>query len=62
MSVQDGLIAAIALVNGGRLASHKIKDSQPCGLDLISPWNFCQEAPDYRIFSAMRMSFSFSNC
>ncbi len=62
MSVQDGVIAAIALVNCGRLASHNIKDSQPCGLDLISPWNFCQEAPDYRIFRAMRMSFSFSSC
>lgn len=40
MSVQDGLIAVIALVNCGRLASRNIKDFQPCVLDLISPWDF----------------------
>lgn len=40
MSVPDGLIAAIALVNGGRLATRNIKDFQTCGLDLISPWDF----------------------
>ncbi|MBB6165018.1 putative nucleic acid-binding protein [Rhizobium wenxiniae] len=40
MSVQDGVIAAIALVNCGRLAGRNIKDFQPCGLDLISPWDF----------------------
>ncbi|TNM63901.1 type II toxin-antitoxin system VapC family toxin [Aliirhizobium smilacinae] len=40
MSVPDGLIAAIALINGGRLATRNLKDFQGCGLDLISPWNF----------------------
>jgi len=30
MSAPDGMIAAIARVNGGRLA----------GLDLVSPWDF----------------------
>ncbi|WP_313602970.1 type II toxin-antitoxin system VapC family toxin [Rhizobium sp.] len=40
ISVPDGLIAAIALVNGGRLATRNIKDFQGCGLSLISPWEF----------------------
>lgn len=40
MSMPDGLIAAIALINGGRLATRNIRDFQSCGLDLISPWDF----------------------
>lgn len=38
MSVPDGMIAAIALVNGGRLATRNIRDFETTGLDLISPW------------------------
>lgn len=38
MSVQDGMIAAIALVNGGRLATRNLRDFQTTTLDLISPW------------------------
>ncbi|WP_421950668.1 type II toxin-antitoxin system VapC family toxin [Pelagibacterium sp.] len=34
----DGMIAAIALVNGGRLATRNIRDFETTGLDLISPW------------------------
>jgi len=40
MSPQDGLIAAIAQVNGGRLATRNLKDFATTGLDLISPWDF----------------------
>lgn len=38
MSVPDGMIAAIALVNGGRLATRNIRDFETTGLDLVSPW------------------------
>lgn len=40
MSAQDGMIAAIAQVHGGRLATRNIKDFVDTGLDLIDPWNF----------------------
>jgi predicted nucleic acid-binding protein len=40
MSVPDGMIAAIAKVNGGRLATRNLKDFRTTGLDLISPWDF----------------------
>lgn len=40
MSVQDGMIAAIARVNGGRLATRNLKDFETAGLDLTSPWEF----------------------
>ena len=40
MSAPDGLIAAIALVNGGRLATRNLTDFETTGLDLISPWDF----------------------
>ncbi|MBD0416083.1 type II toxin-antitoxin system VapC family toxin [Oryzicola mucosus] len=40
MSAPDGMIAAIAKVNGGRLATRNLKDFQTTGLDLISPWDF----------------------
>ena len=40
MSAPDGMIAAIAKVNGGRLATRNLKDFEPIGLDLVSPWAF----------------------
>lgn len=40
MSVPDGMIAAVALVNGGRLATRNLTDFETTGLDLISPWEF----------------------
>jgi hypothetical protein len=40
MSAPDGMIAAIARVNGGRVATRNVADFQTTGLDLISPWEF----------------------
>jgi len=40
MSAPDGMIAAIARVNGGRLATRNLADFRTTGLDLISPWDF----------------------
>lgn len=40
MSVPDGMIAAIAQVNGGRLATRNLVDFETAGLDLVSPWDF----------------------
>ncbi|WP_267549044.1 type II toxin-antitoxin system VapC family toxin [Rhizobium rhizogenes] len=40
MSTADGMIAAIAHVNGGRLATRNLNDFQTTGLELISPWEF----------------------
>lgn len=40
MSAPDGMIAAIARVNGGRLATRNLNDFQTAGLELISPWEF----------------------
>ena len=40
MSAPDGMIAAIARVNGGKLATRNLTDFATTGLDLISPWNF----------------------
>ncbi|PDT39688.1 MULTISPECIES: type II toxin-antitoxin system VapC family toxin [Sinorhizobium] len=40
MSAPDGLIAAIARVNGGRLATRNLANFATTGLDLISPWDF----------------------
>ena len=40
MSAPDGMIAAIAQVNGGRLATRNLKDFETTGLELMSPWNF----------------------
>ncbi|HEY0123056.1 MAG TPA: type II toxin-antitoxin system VapC family toxin [Rhizobium sp.] len=40
MSTADGMIAAIARVNGGRLATRNLPDFQTTGLELISPWEF----------------------
>lgn len=38
MSAADGMIAAIARVNGGRLATRNLADFRTTGLDLVSPW------------------------
>ncbi|NLS19370.1 type II toxin-antitoxin system VapC family toxin [Rhizobium sp. P40RR-XXII] len=40
MSTADGMIAAIARVNGGRLATRNLPDFHTTGLELISPWEF----------------------
>jgi predicted nucleic acid-binding protein len=40
MSAPDGMIAAIARVNGGRLATRNLDDFGPANLELISPWDF----------------------
>jgi len=40
MSAPDGMIAAIARVNGARLATRKLADFRTCGLKLVSPWDF----------------------
>jgi predicted nucleic acid-binding protein len=37
MSAPDGMIAAIARVNGGRLATRNLTDFETTGLDLTSP-------------------------
>lgn len=39
MTAPDGMIAAIALVNGGRLATRNLADFKTTGLDLVSPWS-----------------------
>ncbi|MEW6631890.1 MAG: type II toxin-antitoxin system VapC family toxin [Pseudomonadota bacterium] len=40
MSAPDGMIAAIARVNGARLATRNLSDFGSAGLDLVSPWDF----------------------
>ncbi|WP_349436459.1 type II toxin-antitoxin system VapC family toxin [Pararhizobium sp. A13] len=40
MSAPDGMIAAIARVNGGRLATRNLADFRATGLELVSPWDF----------------------
>jgi predicted nucleic acid-binding protein len=40
MSAPDGMIAAIARINGGRLATRNTVDFATTGLELISPWDF----------------------
>ncbi|WP_306050985.1 type II toxin-antitoxin system VapC family toxin [Oceaniradius stylonematis] len=40
MSAPDGMIAAIARINGGRLATRNLTDFETTGLDLTSPWDF----------------------
>lgn len=39
MSAPDGMIAAIARANGGRLATCNLADFRTTGLDVVSPWN-----------------------
>ena len=38
MSTSDGMIAAIARVNGGRLATRNGSAFESAGLDIVSPW------------------------
>ncbi len=40
LSAPDGMIAAIARVNSGRLATRNMSDFQTTGLELVSPWDF----------------------
>ena len=40
MTAPDGMIAAIARINGGRLATRNLSDFETTGLELICPWNF----------------------
>jgi predicted nucleic acid-binding protein len=40
MSAPDGMIAAIARVNGGRLATRNLADFRTTGVELLSPWDF----------------------
>ena len=40
MSAPDGMIAAIARVNRGRLATRNLADFATAGLELVSPWDF----------------------
>lgn len=39
MSAADGMIAAIALINGGRLATRNVRDFKETGLTIIDPWD-----------------------
>ena len=38
MSGADGMIAAVALINGGRLATRNVRDFKDTGLTVINPW------------------------
>jgi hypothetical protein len=40
MAAPDGMIAAIARINGGRLATRNLPDFETTGLELICPWDF----------------------
>jgi len=40
MTAPDGMIAAIARLNGGRLATRNLPDFETTGLELICPWDF----------------------
>lgn len=40
MSAPDGMIAAIARVNGGKLATRNLADFRHAGVELVSPWDF----------------------
>ena len=40
MSVPDGMIAAIAKVNGGKLATRNVPEFATTGLNIVSPWEF----------------------
>jgi len=38
LSAPDGMIAAIAIVNGGRLATRNVRDFAEVPVDLVNPW------------------------
>jgi predicted nucleic acid-binding protein len=40
MSAPDGMIAAIARVNEGRLATRNLADFRGTGVETVSPWEF----------------------
>jgi len=40
MTAPDGMIAAIARINGASLATRNLTDFVTTGLELISPWDF----------------------
>ena len=40
MTAPDGMIAAIARINGGRLATRNLSDFETTRLELIRPWDF----------------------
>jgi predicted nucleic acid-binding protein len=40
MSAPDAMIAAVARVNGGRLATRNLKGFETTGLNLLCPWDF----------------------
>lgn len=40
MSAPDGMIAAIARVNGGRLATRNTRDFAGTGIEVVDPWAF----------------------
>ena len=40
MSAPDGMIAAIARINGGRLATRNSSHFATTGLDVVCPWDF----------------------
>jgi predicted nucleic acid-binding protein len=40
MTTPDGMIAAIARINGARFATRNLIDFATTGLDLICPWDF----------------------
>ena len=39
MSAQDGMIAAIARVQGGKLATRNVRDFEHAGVDIVNPWS-----------------------
>ncbi len=40
MATTDGMVAAIARINGGRLARRNLADFATTRLDVVSPWDF----------------------
>ena len=38
LTVEDGMVAAICLTRGARLATHNVAGFQGLGVELISPW------------------------
>ena len=40
MTAPSGMIAAIARINGGRLATRNLPDFATTGLELVCPWDF----------------------